>query len=451
VRDLRFAVAAAGLAAGLALGLLLPRSWLFVDPDAVHGASRATGEQYACPMFCVVMDRKPESGRCPVCGMELAAVARRNELGPGERRMVGLRAERLRRLPLRRTVRVVGEVDYDETRLSHVTARVSGWMEEVWADTTWTAVERGAKLTAIYAPELFAAQQELLASRADPVLRAAAERRLRLLGIDPREIEELVRDGEARESLVLRAPRDGLIIERNVLRGGAVRRGDLLYTVADLTRVWVQAEVFESDLVWVRTGLTVRLSVEGGADGVLGRVAFVDPVIDRDLRTARVRIEVANPAAEDGSRPLRIGQRVDAWIEGRLGADGRPFAVGDAPGGDPLAIPRSAVLGTGRRHVAYVLFTETAGKRDYEVDPDDLPPRVLYEMVELRLGPVALGPGPAGGDFYPVLEGSELDEGHVVVTDGNLLLDSQAQLSGRPSLLFPEGTHGVPTDPHGGH
>ena len=453
MRVTRLSLAAAGIALGLALGFALPRDWVFVDAVSAPGGAHAAGTQYACPMFCVVMDRMPEGGRCPVCGMELAAVAERAALGPAEQRMIGLRAERLRRLPLSRSLRVVGEVDYDETLLSQVTARVSGWMEEVWADTTWMPVESGARLAAIYSPELFAAQQELLASRADPALRAAAERRLRLLGIGPAEIEAVLREGAAQETLVLRAPRDGVVAERGFVEGGAVRRGDLLYAVADLSRVWVQAEVFEQDLVWVREGLPVRLVVDGVGRELAGRVAFVDPVIDRDLRTARVRIEVANPATPDGARPLRVGQRVDAWIEGRLDAAGNPSAAGDATAGEPLALPRSAVLGTGLRRVAYVLFTEVAGERDHFLDPQALPADVRYEMVELRLGPLAIHAGPGGGAYYPVLGavGLELEEDFVVVTEGNLLLDSQAQLSGRPSYLFPEGARGGSTDPHAGH
>ena len=188
-------------------------------------------------------------------------------------------------------------------------------------------------------------------------------------------------------------------------------------------------------------------------------MAFIDPVINRHTRTARIRIEVDNPADGEGTRLLRVGQRVDAWIEAHMDARGAVVAPGGRTEGGPLSVPRSAVLSTGKRNVLYVLFSESMGKRDYGLDPRALPETVLYEMVSVRLGPVAERADAASGEeFYPVLgvlpaeEGlRQLSEGLVIVTKGNLLLDSQAQLSGKPSLLFPEGSRGGSSDPHAGH
>ncbi len=468
-------VAVAGVVAGLLIGFFLPSGWIFVEqrgPSDHAGHMADTDAQYACPMFCVIMDQMPEDGRCPVCGMDLTVVSGKSTLNPHERRMVGLEVGTISRAPLSRTIRVVGEVDYDETRLTRITTRMAGWLQKVWADTTWMRVKKGQKLAAIYSPELYAAQQEYLIGlraslkqgESSAGLLEAAERRLELLGIGEQEIAELRRTQTVQESLVLRSPRDGLIVERQALEGAAVKKGAVLYTVADLSHVWVQAEVFERDLVWILEGQDVRLELQNHLADIKGRVAFIDPVINRHTRTARIRIEVPNPAGADGSRLLRVGQRVDAWIDSRMSADGRPVRPGAEPEGDPLTVPRSAVLSTGRRTVVYLLFTESMGQRDYELDPEALPETVFYQMVPLRLGP--LGTRAGGGmdqDLYPVLglvltpdereklQLKDITKGIAIVTKGNLLLDSQAQLSGKPSLLFPEGSRGSSADPHAGH
>jgi multidrug efflux pump subunit AcrA (membrane-fusion protein) len=237
--------------------------------------------------------------------------------------------------------------------------------------------------------------------------------------------------------------------------------------------VWIQTQVFEDDLELVRVGQTARLRVVATGVETQGTVAFVDPVIDRRTRTARVRIEVENPEiAATGSHALRVGQRMEIRIEARLDEQGHLATAGTEPGVEPLVVPRSAVLRTGRRTVGYVLFAERdGGERDYAIDPNRLPRRVHYEMVELRVGPMGQRPGSDGEEFqvvvglvtpkphvdaatgaqHAVLGLDALREGIVIVTKGNLLLDSQAQLSGKPSLLFPDGNRGPAADPHLGH
>jgi Cu(I)/Ag(I) efflux system membrane fusion protein len=319
----------------------------------------------------------------------------------------------------------VGEVDYDETRLSKITTRTAGWLNEVWADTKWMKVEEGQKLAELYSPELYSAQKEYLLAKGE--LRATAAQRLRLLGIGNAEIATLERTGKVRDFLILRAPRTGVVAERHATKGAAVKKGETLYAIADLSHVWIQADVFESDLPFVSVGQTVRIEALNRKRPIMGTVAFIDPALDRHTRTARMRVEIKN----DG---LRLGQRVDAWIDTEVE-------------GKPLTLPRTAVLSTGERSIVYVLFTEQGGEKDYDLDPADLPGTVFYEMVSVRVGPTAANKGRA---FYPLLEG-ELKAGMVIVTKGNLLLDSQAQLLGKPSLLFPKGSRSGAADMHMGH
>jgi len=455
----RVPAAATGLVIGMLMAFVAPAGWVFAERETTSTVSGgAADDAYACAMFCVVLKEMPDDKRCPVCGMELTPVSGETSLDPDQRRMIGLEVQALGRVPLAYTVRVVGEVDYDEARLARVTTRSAGWLDEVWVDTTWMEVEKGRKLASFYSPDLYAAQKEYLvqldqagdeASGSARSLLASAERRLKLLGIESEEIEALRRANAVQEALVLRAPFDGVVVERHAVRGASVKKGAALYTIADLSRVWIQAEVFERDLMWVRMGQTVWVQVDNRVEPIRGRVAFIDPVINRHTRVARMRIEVENPLLPDGTRLVRIGQRADARIEARLDEKGALASAETEDVRNPLAVPRSSVLTTGERSVVYVLFTEEPdGKtRQYGLDPERLPATVFYEMVEVRLGPLARRTG-SSEEYYPVVgvvpssEGGldRLREGIVVVTHGNLLLDSQAQLSGKPSLLFPEGS-----------
>ncbi|MEN8152318.1 MAG: efflux RND transporter periplasmic adaptor subunit, partial [Planctomycetota bacterium] len=332
-------IALTGTALGFLVALLLPASWVFTGDLAdrvVHGEEA----QFACPMFCVVMDELPDDGRCPVCGMELDEVSGEPVLNRAEQRMAGIEAVRLARVRLVATVRVVGEVDYDERLVSRVTTRMAGWLTEVPVEANWVEVAPGDPLVSIYSPELLAAQEEVLVARdsGDATLLAAARRRLALLGVDEAEIAAIEKTGEASDSLTLRSPRNGVVVTRNALPGASVKKGAVLMTVADLSRVWIQTQVYERDLPRVRIGQAVRLAAVNLREPLTGRVAFIDPAIDRSTRTARVRVEVDNPKRPDGTRLLRIGQRIDAVIEALLDAAGEVVAGGTEPEEDPLAL-----------------------------------------------------------------------------------------------------------------
>jgi Cu(I)/Ag(I) efflux system membrane fusion protein len=482
-------VAAAGVVLGAVVVLLLPASWLF-RPDegggSAHAPAAGSGEEssvrYACPMFCVLLDEKPANEKCPVCGMTLEPVREGQTLGAAERWMAGLVVEPLERRVLERVVRQIGEVDYDETRISTVTSRMAGFLEEVFVDETWGEVSAGDKLAEIYSPALYSAQSDYLvawerAGRPDRIEetkddeRRAALRatglRLRNLGIDEQEIAAVRELGTPSRTLALRAPRDGVVIRRRVVENSSVAAGQELYVIADLSRVWILVEVFETERPWIVEGQEVELRTETLPGRVVrGTVGFIDPVFDRDRRTTRLRVEVDNPRLVDtGRRLFQPGQRVDARIRASLGRDGRVVLPGEEP--EPvLAAPQSAILRTGLRSVAFFLYRESEGAREYVIDADSLPEEVGYELVELELGPLATDAAGGPADrYYPVLDVVEraddsmglrrLRPGHVVVTEGNFLLDSQAQLAGKPSLLYPEGSGraapGDGADPHAGH
>lgn len=484
----RWGLRAAGLAAGALLVVLAPDSWLFVPSQQATSSAAGQGEvRWACPMFCVVMGERPGNGRCPVCGMSLQQIRDEATLNRYERFMSGVVGERLEERSLEVVLRQIGEVDYDETRLSTVTARVDGFLERVHVKETWAPVEEGQVLVEIDSPLLYAAQGDyLVAWRAagrpeDPAAveeeRAGALRatrtRLRNLGLGAQELAELREQDTPLDPVALRAPRSGVVIRRNVVEGGGVTAGQELFTVADLSHVWILLEVFEHELPWVASGQEVELRTEILPGEILrGTVGAVDPVVDRNRRTARVRVVAENPDLVSGRRLYLPGQRIDARIHARLGRRGRvvlPDLDAEEPyGAVPplLSIPREAVLRTGDRDVTFALYAEAAHSeqgqgdnatgRSYELDPEQLPELVGYELIELRLGPKARAVGAEETRwYYPVLGVvpradeaalTRLRPGHVVAADGAFLLDSQSQLAGRPSLLFPEGSRDLSDD-----
>lgn len=457
-----------GLLIGVGAGFLLPADWIFVPEvkaKAPVAGSDPTG--YACPMYCVVLDELPDDKRCPVCGMVLGAVATSPMIDAHERTMIGLETERLDRRRLIREVRLFGEVDYDETKVAVVSARARGYVERTKKRVTWDRVEAGEELLSIYSPTIYEALQELrVAADSGGTVRAAARERLRLLGVADADIDALAKRPELSRVVPVRAPITGTIVRRTAaVDGAAVSEGQEIYAIADLSHVWVQMEAFESDLPGVAVGQRVRVRTENEAAPTReGRIVFIDPVVDRRSHTVRIRLELENPMTPDGRPEFLPGQRVESVIE-------VPY---DAEDEAPLAIPRSSVLRTGKRSVVYVLFEETAKGRRYDLDARSLPPRVGYEMVEVVLGPLCRRvDSEALAEYFPLIrvvppsasvsDGRfrlrALEPGYAIIRNGALLLDSQEQLSGRPSLHNLAGTADaagpVSRDPgshdHGGH
>jgi membrane fusion protein, copper/silver efflux system len=318
-------------------------------------------------------------------------------------------------------------------------------------------VTPGDHLVSIYSPDLLTAQRELLlnlqlerqrpAGSREPAPTEPTRQRLLLWGITQAQIDELARTGEPLTHLTVFAPMGGTVIEKNVRAGQYVKTGDALYTIADLSRVWVVVDVYERELAWVRFGQPVDLTLESQPGRVfVGTVGFIEPVLNEETRTIRVRVMLQNPLRNEEAlfKPgmfveatLRVPLRPDGapgptGLEGKYVCPMHPFVVQDEPvpcrvcgmaldqvPGEPtepgpvLAVPASAVLSTGRRHIVYV-----------EDSPGE------YRQVEPVLGPRA-------GEFFPVLAG--LTAGERVATRGSFLIDSQFQISGKPSLLYPDG------------
>jgi len=315
-------------------------------------------------------------------------------------------------------IRAVGVIEADETRLEHVAARVPGRVEKLYANFTGQEVRRGAALYDLYSPDLVSTQREYLlalehrrrlTSAGTPgsvesaeALVSAARDRLKLWGIGEEQIRRLERTGTPDLALTFRSPISGTVLQKNVFEGQYVAEGTDLYLLADLSSVWLVAQVYEYELGRLRPGQPVEVTVSAypGRD-FQGKIAFIEPVLDQQTRTARVRIVLPNPRGE-----LKPGMFADA-------------AIG-IPLGETLSVPRSAVIDTGARQVVYV-----------EASPG------TFQGREVKLGASA-------GDRRQVLEG--LKQGERVVAAANFFVDSQAQLSGGSSIQW-SGALDVKTEP----
>ena len=382
-----------GLAVGIAIGFLLPHSWVFVEDPMTMQSAAGDGIGYVCPMFCVVLDELPADRSCPVCGMELAPIDTSGELDDHERHMIGLELAKLEERELFVELRLTGEVDYDESRLGVVSSRAAGWLETVSSKVTWEEVKQGETLFELYSPEVFTAQQGYLVARErGGTLLDSARAALLNLGVAETEIERIGESGKPLRTLPYRAPRGGVIVRRRAVEGAHVKAGEEVYAVASLDEVWLQMEVFESDLPWLGKGREIEVKSQlPPFDTFTGKVIFIDPVIDRRSRVARARIVVKNRRTDNGQWAFLPGQRIRSVVRVPIGAAGGPAAVGVAAS-EILALPRSAVLRTGQRSVVYLMSVVDAdGRASYRFDADNASASIAGELVQVLIGPLVRG------------------------------------------------------------
>jgi len=358
------------------------------DDDIAH---------WTCSMHPSV--RQPEEGTCPICAMDLTPVTR-EEAATGQfqvdavrRQRIGVRTTVVELRPLTRTVRAFGALRADEGRVHDVTLRVEGWIQRLHVRTTGAPVEAGAPLLDLYSPALYAAEREYLQafrrsqrSRGgvgDELLRSAASN-LRLSGLPPTRIQELRSRQEPHEVETFLAPASGVVTRLPATEGSHLHPGQLAMRIEDLSTLWMEAEVFQSDLPLVRAGQPAGVVFPpGGLPSLATTIDYVYPTLAPRSRAGRVRAVLPNPEGR-----LRPGMEADLVIEVDLG--------------EHLVIPAEAVVFAGSRRL---VFQDLGGDR--------LRPRIV------QLGPLADG-------FYPVEYG--LTVGDRVVTSGNFLLAAESRI-----------------------
>ncbi|MBC8426090.1 efflux RND transporter periplasmic adaptor subunit [bacterium] len=424
------------IVAAFGLGLVLRGGGSSSLPDAGHAEDQAEAPTtWTCSMHPQI--QLPEFGKCPICFMDLIPVDMGDEEDLGPRTLVlseaaaslaEIQTAAVERRRVESRIRLIGEVAVDETRNRAISAWVPGRIDTLFVDYTGTVVAKGDALVSLYSPTLYAAQAELLNALTateelrespDPLMRrtaaatvTSARERLRLWGLTPAQIDDVEGRGSARHHLRITSPLGGVVIHKNALEGRYVEKGSLLYTVADLSHVWIAMEAYESDLAWLAEGQDIDFTVEAlPGRSFAGTVVFIDPVLDPRTRTAMVRLE-----ADNAKGLLKPGMFVHATVAAESGDEALP-----------LVIPASAPLITGERAVVYVRLPD----RD----------KPTFEGREITLGPRA-------GDHYLVVAG--LAEGERVVTKGNFKLDSALQIQAKPSMMNPTGGGPAPGHDHGG-
>jgi Cu(I)/Ag(I) efflux system membrane fusion protein len=449
-----------------------------------RGEQAAAGE-WTCSMHPQIRNNGP--GKCPICGMDLIPISQAAKEKERIETRAGVFTEPIRYRELFREVRTVGKLDYNERQTAFITARIAGRVDRVFADFTGIAVKKDDHLAEIYSPDLYVGQSELMramegllsAKKMGADIRYAesnvesARTKLKLLGLLPRQLEEIEKSKKLQTHLTIYSPIGGTVIEKNIRQGQYVKEGDVLYRIADLDPVWLYLDLYEYDVGSIQTGQVVDVSVEAFPGTKFpGKVVFIDPFLDDKTRTVRARVNLPNP-----EKKLRPGMYASAAIRVRLMPDGTPEPTGlegkyicpmhpevvrdkadrcnicemplekvperkvaakkketpeghdhskhemkPAEKGKVLAIPASAVLDTGRRKIAYRQTKDNA-----------------FELVELELGPRADGKDDQGNknSYFVVLSGLKVEDR--IVVRGGFLLDSARQIEGMPSLLYPEG------------
>jgi RND family efflux transporter MFP subunit len=333
---------------------------------------------------------------------------------PLERRQeIGVTTAKVERRPIGGGVSTNGVVAEDEGRVHAVNAKVSGYIERLLVDRTGQSVRRGQPLLTVYSPDLVATERELLLaldnvrrlSSASPqaatdasALLSATRQRLRFWDIPESEIDRIEKSGEVSKTVTLHSPVSGVVLKKDALPGMAISPGMLLYTIADLSTVWVMADVYQSEMPMVATGNPADVtSAFLPRQTFRGRVDFVYPTVTEETRTVKVRVVIPNPKGL-----LKPGMYAAVSLR--------------AKGREALAIPASALIQTGERQIAFV--EQSAG---------------VYAPREVKTGM-------QGRDFVEVLSG--LSEGETVVTSANFLIDSESRIGALGAA--PAGSAGQP-------
>jgi Cu(I)/Ag(I) efflux system membrane fusion protein len=389
------------------------------------------GWPFPPPRHAVMSASAPAGVVQDMAGMDASAMPERVpvDVTPSMRQALGVRIEEVGRESLTQTIQVVATVAPDESRISHAHTRVAGWVEQLDVNTTGDLVRAGQPLARIFSQELLSSQTEYLAARrataasgiASAVI-AGGRTRLAVLGMSPDEIAEIERSGEPKRLVTLVAPRSGVVVNRGISVGTAVDPSTPLLTIADLSRVWVLAEVPEAGIAAIRVGSAARLEFPGSdRDPFTARVEFLYPTLTDRTRTLRARFSVGNPRGT--LRPGLYGT-----------------AVFELPGAATLTVPRDAIIDTGRQQHVFVSIGDRFEPRTVTLGVQ------LADRIEIRSG---------------------LTAGERIVSAGVFLLDSESRLratggtgghahgasptsqdTARPPVARPAAP---PADPHAGH
>lgn len=412
-------------------------------------AEANTAKIWTCSMHPQI--KLPKSGKCPVCFMDLIPLQSDNnnnnnnadKAGGGRLLVLSDAAKRLASIVSVPAVRgkssselkLLGKIAVDESRIETISMRTGGRIDKLFVDFTGKNVRKGDQLALVYSPELISVQQELisafqaysnLSSNAAELVKNnalgllnASKDKLRLLGFSESDLKQIITLGTPSDHMIIRSSQSGVVLEKMAVVGNYVEPGMPLFKIADLSRIWINLDAYENDIQWMKTGQMVNFTVEAfPGENFIGRVSFIDPVVDPVSRTVKVRVESSN--SEGRLKP-------DMFVKATLkygASEKNSMSVKKSE--EPVMIPASAPLLTGERAIVYVeVSSDSAG--------------TIYEGREVILGSQV-------GDSYIVKSG--IEEGEKVVINGAFRIDSELQIRAKPSMMNPQdgitstGQHG---------
>lgn len=438
---------------------------------------------YTCGMHPTVRvsveDYEKGNINCPICNMGLVPVYKEGgmaemeadehaehegmgaeiKLTPRAQALARVKTEEVQYHHLLREINTVGEINYDERRVAYVAAWISGRIDKLFVDFTGVKVKKGDPLVWIYSPELLTTQEEYLlaletlervkgSGNAETIggaesLVEASKRRLLLWGISQKQVEELRQRKEANTHMTIHAPIGGTVIHKNALEGKYVKAGENLYQIANLSNLWILADIYEYEMAWIKENQKVEIITSAyPGEKFEGKISFIDPYLNPKTRSVKVRVDVPNPRLR-----LKPGMYVNVFLKSHIpeGIRGpgkviytcsmHPEVISDKPGDCPvcgmflvkkeaaspdmiLAVPKGAVLDTGARKLVYVEKEKGT-----------------YVPKEIEIGPEAVAEINGQKKRYYVIKAG-LSDGMRVVSQANFLIDSQSQITGQAEAIY---------------
>ena len=389
-----------------------------------HVHEEGTEQIWTCAMHPQIRQNKP--GKCPICGMDLIPLKTSDsadeaidpkaiQLSKEAAALANIQTTVISRQNPIKDIQLYGTIQADERLSQSQTSHVSGRIEKLFINFTGESVKQGQTIATIYSPELLSAQQELLEAAkmqsVQPALIQAAREKLRLWKLTDEQIARVEQSGNVSALVEIKANTGGIVVSKKVSQGDYINQGSVLFDIANLSQVWAMFDAYEVDLPFLKVGDKIDFTLQAVPGKTFtGRISFIDPILDRTIRTAKIRVETANSGMQ-----LKPEMYANAIIKAPL----KQF-------NNEVVIPKSSVLWTGKRSIVYVK------------QPNTQSPAFMLHEIEL---------GPSLGDSYVVLSG--VNEGDEIVTNGAFTIDASAQLEGKRSMMNTEASR--PVTGHEGH
>ena len=417
-------IAISTLAIGLLLGwIIFGRSNENQTNEHNHSTTAESETIWTCSMHPQI--RQNEPGDCPLCGMDLIPLESTDveldpmavNMSPTAMQLAQVKTMVVDKGKTNKSIRLNGKVQADERLLSTQSSHIPGRIEKLSVNFTGEFVSAGQVLANVYSPELVTAQEELFEAKkikeSQPALFNAAKEKLKNWKLSDKQIDQIVASNKSIEQFPILANVSGYVTKKMVNLGDYIKQGEALYEIADLSKVWLLFDVYESDMTWINKGDAVIYTVQSIPGKTFqGRISYIDPVIDPKSRVAKARLEATNKGL---------------MLKPEMFATGTIEAITNT-GNASLIVPKTAVMWTGKRSVVYVMQMSAQG--------------VSFVMREVTLGPEL-------GESYVIEVG--LQPGEEIAINGTFSIDAAAQLAGKPSMMNPEGGVAMTGHNHGGN